>query len=121
MSDEKLKEAMAEIKMICRKHDIGACITLVSKTHSEYRYEMPKWSVAQLVSGGGVHIRAKREDFPSDETKHAACELTAHLLCQIRDLNALSFLNMEQILKTLEPYWKIEHQGGKDFEPHREH
>lgn len=92
MSDPKLKEAMAEIKAICRKHDIAGYISLVSTTHSEFGLEVtPSWSCAYWEDKNAtLRFRAKQKELGKDRAKQLI-ELTCHMIYQIRDLCALGF------------------------------
>lgn len=120
MSDPKLKEAMAEIKGILRKHDIAACVTLVSETHSEFYHGIdPSWSAAYFEREQYLRIRAKRADFKTLEEQKRCVNLTVHMLHQIRDLNAQSFANMERVIDMLNERFDIEHVPFAGFEPHR--
>lgn len=122
MADPKLKEAMAEIKAIFKKHDIGGFVTLVSETHGEFRYELePSWSVMHLSPQGQFRFKSILADFKNEQDKHRATELSVHLICQIRDLNVQSFRNMQTILEMLEGHMEINHTPYRDFEPHRDH
>ena len=120
--DAKLKEAMAEIKAILDKHDIGGSINLVSKTHSEFRFHFPSWSAAQFENGGeGIQIKCKREDYPSKKDQKEALELTCHVLLSIRDLCGKAFMAMDQIRGMIESHGiEIDHKPLTGFFPHRE-
>lgn len=119
--DEKLKIAAAEIKMIMRKHDIGGFISLVSKTHSEFRLEFPSWSVAQFEGDGrGVRIRSKLEDFQSKEDQHTATELTAHFILSARDMAIMNGENLMTLGELLAEYMEIEHESFKNLKTHTE-
>ena len=121
MPDPKLKEAMAEIRAILKKHDIGGAITLVSETHSEYLYELdPTWSLMYFESPGALRFRSNRKDFKTKKEQHRFTESSVHLLCQIQDLSVKSFGNMERILTLLKEKMDIDHTPFADHEPHRE-
>ena len=121
MSDPKLKEAMAEIKGILKKHDIGAQVTLVSETHAEFFYEIsPSWSVAYFEHGNLLRLRAKRADFKTLEEQKRCVNSTIHMVHQIRDISAQSFSNMLDLTDMLGKQFEIDHTPYADFEPHRE-
>ena len=120
MPDPKLKEAVAEIIAVCRKHDIGGYFILASQTHAEFRYIMdPSWSCAWFEDSGRLRIRAKRADFKTQEEQVARLSETTHILCQIRDLCAKGFGDMESIIAELSKQCKIEHESFAGFEPDR--
>jgi len=47
MPDPRLKKAMAEIRALCRRYDIGGQITLVSQSHAEFGYFPPIGRVSE--------------------------------------------------------------------------
>ncbi len=120
--DPRLKDAMAEIAALLQRYDIGASVHLVSQTHSEYCYHFPTWSVAQFAQEEpgrwGIRVRSKKEDFPSREAQHQANEVTAHLLCQLRDLGAQDLVQIEQVLEMVEKHWQIRHTPFFKHKPH---
>ena len=119
--DEKLKIAAAEIKMIMGRHDIGGFVSLVSKTHSEFRLEFPSWSLAQFENDGkGVRIRSKLEDFQSKEEQHIATELTAHFILSARDMAEMNFVNLGKLGEILADHMEIEHESFKNLKTHTE-
>lgn len=120
MSDPKLKQAMAEIKGILNRHDIAGQVTLVSQTHSEFLLKPDtSWSCVHF-DGEQLRIRVKKSEIPDKEVRRRLIELSAHILLQIRDLNAQNFRFMEQLLKMLEQHVEIDHTPYSGFEPHRE-
>ena len=120
MPDPNLQEAMAEIAAIFRKHDIGGAITLVSETHSMFRYHFsPSWSVIALTDNGECRFRSKRQDFKTEKQQQRCTELSVHLLCQVRDLNAKACAEMQQVLEMLAEHVEIEHHPFEDCEPDR--
>ncbi len=124
MSDPKLKEAMAEIFGILKKHDIGGQVTLVSPTHAEFRSKIdPSWSVAFFEDhekGVAVRFRATKAEIPDKEERHQKSELTTHLLCQIRDLCGQNFLMFDGVLNQLKEHLDFDHTPQAGYEPHRE-
>ena len=118
MADPKLKEAAAEISGILKKHDIAGYVMLMSETHSEFMFKLdPTWS-ACIVEDNTVRIRAKEKELGSKEAVHRKAESTAHMLCQMKDLSAYGFKVSDQLISAMETVYEIDHQGGKDFEPH---
>lgn len=123
MPDPKLKTAMREIMSVLDKHDIAGQITLVSKTHSEFRIKIdPSWSVLSLTpveSPGQYRIgfRLRKEDFPDAARRADIGGQSLHILAQIRDLNASNFVNFDAALKEIGKVVEIEHTPYKGFEP----
>lgn len=114
--DPKLKEAMAKISGILDEYDIGASIALCSKSHSEFLYHFPKWSLAQFnEKKDGVRIKAK-----SSNNDQSALEVTTHLICQIRDIAIQTYGAYEGIIKELEKHIEIDHKSYSNFSPHFE-
>jgi len=118
--DPDLKEAMLKIQEIMDEYEIGGSIALASKTHAEFLYHFPKWSIVQLVKPSGVRIRSKREDFSSKEAQHKANEETCHLVARTRDSSGKAFMVFEDIFKQLDKQFDIEHEPFSKFTPHRE-
>ena len=101
MVDPKLKEAMAEISAILKKHDIAGIVTLVSEDDSECLYALePSWSVVR-VQAGKIQFDSKRKDFKTATQRNRCNEASVHMLCEIRDWNAQSFNNMNNLLNTI--------------------
>lgn len=120
MADPKLKEAMAEIRGICKKHDIAGYITLVSETHSEFGLEItPTWSAAHWEdkTQGALRFRVKEAEVGKEKAKKLT-ELTCHMIYQIRDLCAQGFMYMEKMTGMIEEQIKVEHKSFSGFEPH---
>ena len=119
MSDPKLKEAAAEIQAIMRKHDIAGYTMLMSKTNSEFMFTLdPSWS-AVVVAEDHIRIRAKEAELGSKEAVKEKAELTAHILCQLRDLSAHGFSVADHLIKKMETVYEIDHKPYSGFEPHR--
>lgn len=118
--DPKLKEAMAKIKVILKEYDIGASISLVSKTHGEFLYHMPTWSAAQIQSNQ-LRVKSKKKDYASVEEQHEVAELTAHLILSLRDMAVNDLRVMGGIAEILNEKWDIDHVPFADFTPHEEH
>jgi hypothetical protein len=125
MADPVLKEAMAEIMGILKKHDIAGQVTLVSPTHTEFRYRIdPKWACTTVEAQGdgymAVRFRAKKSEIPDMKERHKIVERTMHMLLSIRDLSGKNFLMFDGLEKQLKPHIDFDHKPFSDFEPHRE-
>jgi hypothetical protein len=126
MPDPRLKEAMRAINRILRTYDIAGAITLVSKTHAEFRYQFPTWSVVQPERGPegqeGLRIRSFEAYYGSKEQQKTAMEESLHCLYQIRDLAGQTFLVFENLTRQVEEQsgFDIEHHPYSGFEPHEE-
>lgn len=116
--DPKLKEAMAEISAVLKKHDIAGTVALVSETHSEYLYHFPTWSAAQLTEEG-IRFKAKSTDYPDKATADQALIKSLHVVLQTRDLSAKNFQIMEHLLKKIGEHVDIDHTPFFDHTPHR--
>jgi len=120
--DPKLKEAMAEIRGIMRKHDIGGYVILASPSHSEFGFELdPSWSCAHWEDkdAGLLRFKAKQKELGKDNAKKII-EETCHLVFQIRDLCAQGFAWAEKMAMAIETQVKVEHKSFSGFTPHRE-
>jgi hypothetical protein len=126
MPDPRLKDAMRRINKILREFDIAGAITLVSKSHSEFRYQFPTWSVVQPETGPqgeqGIRIRSYEAYYRSKDEQKAAMEESLHCLYQIRDIAGQTFLVFENLTSQVEEVsgLEIEHHPFHGFEPHQE-
>jgi hypothetical protein len=116
-SDQTLKQAVEEIRAICKHHNIGAALSLVSPTHSEWAYIIPPWCRVQMFPTGEVRIRIKESEFSSRDAAYEAATLTAHYLLQLRDLGYKTYREMEMLAERLAKYLEIDHTpyGGEDM------
>ena len=122
MSDPKLKEAMAEIKAICRKHDIAGYVVLVSPTHAEFLLEPdPTWSALKWEDkeAGALRFRVNEGELGKELAKKTS-ELTCHIVYQIRDLCAKGFMFTDSMTKLIEEQVEVDHKSFEGFEPHKE-
>ena len=121
MADPKLKEAMAEIFGILKKHDIAGHIILSSETHSEFRVRIdPSWSCAFFESEGGIRFRAKEAELGSKEAVHKTKEATLGMFCHFRDTMGSSFMVTQKLLDNVGKEVPFEHVPFAEFEPHLE-
>lgn len=125
MSDPKLKEAMAEITPILKKHDIAGHIILVSPTASEFKFFIePSWSCVRIEPNGDgtatCRFRSKKADFKSKDEQHRVTEQSVWMILGIKDLAAATFIQMEAVEKILRQHIEIDHTPLGGFEPHRE-
>ena len=118
--DPKLKELAARIEALCKEYDAGAHVALVSQTHAEFRFSLPKWAslYEETDAQGQVLIRLKHKK--ADGDTHERAELTAHFLHSVADisLNCLRFVG--KFLEVTDEKWKTEHKPWHGFRPHRE-
>jgi len=120
--DPKLKEALAEIRAICTKHDIAGYIALISQTHGEFGLEVtPSWSCAKWEdkSEGVLRMRIKESEVGKEKADTLA-ENTAHMIYQLRDLTALGFSYAAKLAELFGKQVGVEHVSFRHFTPHRE-
>lgn len=126
MPDPRLKDAMRAINRILRTYDIAGAITLVSKTHAEFRYQFPTWSVVQPERDAqgeeGIRVRSFEAYYGSKQQQQLAMEQSLHCLYQIRDLAGQTFLVFESLTRQVEEQsgFNIEHHPYSGFEPHED-
>ena len=109
--DPVLRACMAEIKQVMDRHDCGGFVSLASRTHAEYEFHLPKWSVAELVEKGtkdghkeaAWHIKHRKAN------AHATDE-TFHLFLTVRDTCSLMVRQMQQIHDYCKDVLGIEHK-----------
>jgi hypothetical protein len=117
----KLKEAMAEIKAVLKKHDIAAHVLLHEPGYSEYLNAIePSWSLIRIVDDG-IRVRSKLlEDFGGDkEAQHKASEATASLIRHFADVLYRDAEVFESLHAMLIKHWDITYSGGVHT-PHRD-
>lgn len=119
--DPELKEAMARIKHILEDHQVGAAITLVSKSHSEFLYHLPKWSCIAWTDRG-LSIYSQERFHRSKEDQKRNQEESFHIVYQIRDIAAQTFMLFEKITRWMEKDLPvdIEHHSFANFTPHQD-
>lgn len=117
--DPKLKEAISEIVAICQKYDVAGFISLASKTHCEFRNQLPTWSPV-FFEGENLRFRAKRVDYATKEEHAKAVERGAWIVKNMKDMSALSFNNFDRIDKMMSQVIDVEHKSFHGFKPHRE-
>lgn len=102
--DPKLRTAMAEIKNILARFDIGAAVVLQSETHTEFEMHLePSWSLIRFVrDGDALHIKlhfSKKEQLTQ----------TVGMIYSFRDVCALIFRHCDQIAKQIEEHADVTH------------
>jgi len=119
---DKLKAAMAEIKVIVQRYDIAANVQLYEDHLSEVLLRVDaSWSVARFTGDGKLHIHAKAADFDGDKAaQQRAVELTVGMFTHFYDAAERDLMNMQSVITLLAAQLDIEHDEGI-FTPHREH
>lgn len=116
-SDPKLIKLMSKIEELCREADVGGHVNLLSKTHGEFRFVLPKWAglYEEYDSDGNCIIRLKIKKAEGDT--HEKAELTAHFLHSVRDVCAQTFGLVDKFIQVTDEKWKTEHTPFYGFEP----
>lgn len=119
MKDKRYRKCMSEIMCVLRKYDMAGAVTVVDRERAMFKYTFPTWSV---ISVGEDHIRfkSKRQDFTSEEQRHVCTELSAHIIMQMRDIAANTFMVMNEMGKVLAEKIGMEHTSYSDFDPEHE-
>jgi hypothetical protein len=114
---------MRAITRILRQYDIGGAVILVSKTHAEFRYQFPSWSIVQPETGPqgqqGMRMRSFEAWYGSKDEQKLAMEESLHCLYQIRDIAAQIFIAFEDLTDQVEESGQlvVEHRPCSGFEP----
>lgn len=120
----KLKEAMAEIRAILRKHDIGAHVILHEPGFSEFLMRIdPTWSVMRYETQRqlGIRFRALLEEFGGDKAaQKKAINDSVNLVVHLRDLLSRDAVLMERLYEMLRERFEITETEAIET-PHREH
>ena len=118
--DPNLKSAMAEIREIAERYDIGIAAALVSETHSEYLSGFPTWSAIRFTEEG-ITADFTKASYPDKVTQMAAIERSLHALLQLRDLSGKHFMQFEEVFKKIEemlPPGFVQHKPFANHTPH---
>lgn len=108
--DPKLREAMFHIEEICKRYEIAGFINLHSRTHGEFKFIWPIWSVVQNVyneNSKGLHIKYKNG---VDCKKNL--EATVGCLLEMEKMAGISFIGLEELNSALKKKIQIEHWSG---------
>lgn len=118
--DPNLKQALREIEAICVKYDCGGHVNLISQTHGEFSFVLPKWQCLfeETLPDGRVAIRLRAKKANGDFPERA--DLTAHFLHSLRDVFAAGFQYVDRFIIETNEKWKTEHTPFKNFRPKRE-
>lgn len=122
-SDEAARMAFREIRHVLRKHKLAGCAFIVSDARAFWVYEFPAWcalTYEQTPEGQRLRLRARRNEFDTDEAANKHAELTAHVVFQMRDLSAATFDAMNKFAIELEDQWGAEHRGFQDINTERD-
>lgn len=105
--DPKLRTAMAEIKEVLKKHDIGGYVALQSRTHAEFQVliDVPTWSVARYIKNdaGAVHLKLYTK------SRHKDTQDTVGMVASLRDLCAIGFQQTDLLMKQIEAHVEVDH------------
>jgi len=119
MPDPKLQAAMEEIKAVLTKHDIAGIILLESQKYAEYYYELsPTWSCAK-IEGDQLHIRAKREHFPSDVAQAKCLTETIGMIVGFGDMTARTLDAVTKTIKMIGEHFDVVHQTRAEPPPEK--
>lgn len=106
--DPKLREAMEEVRALCKKYDVMAAVLLVSQSHSEFGNILdPSWSVMRWEAQDRIRFRSKKEDFESKEAQHQATEATAHGVTSLVNWTRQQHVSWSGVLAQLQAHMKI--------------
>jgi hypothetical protein len=110
MPNQRLKDAMEEIKPILKKHDCAAIVLLASEEHMEFLYEFsPSWSAAQLQPDGQLRVRALASMYPDKATHKRTVERTTGIFMGFLDLLEKAKRDMGSVAALLGSKFDINH------------
>ena len=123
MSDPKLKEVMAEVRAVLRKHDVAGYMILASPIASEFGLEIdPSWSAVRWEdkNTGKLRIKASTKELGQDAA-HKLVDNTVHMIFAMGDLCNHGFQQFTSIARLLRQHVEIEILGETKIVPHTEH
>lgn len=110
MPDQRLKDAMEEIKPLLKKYDCAAIVLLSSEKNKEFFYELsPTWSCARFTGEGALRIKALAADFPSNAAQKKTVEATAGIFLGFIDLLDRAKRDMRTVAEMLGSKFDISH------------
>lgn len=110
MPDQRLKDAMEEIKPLLKKYDCAAIVLLSSEQHMEFFYELsPTWSAAKLEPDGQLRIRALASMYPDKATQKRTIERTTGIFLGFLDLLERAKRDMTAVAGMLGSKFDISH------------
>jgi len=123
MPDVKLKAAMEEIKTVLKNYDICAIVLLSNQNGMEFLHELTAtWTCARIqeIPGGHeIRIKAKREDFPTEEAHYKVLNDTVGTVFGFVDALQYSQEQMMGLAKMLGKHFEITHVTRGDKLPER--
>lgn len=116
----KLKDAMAEIKPILERHDVGAIVVLCSGEQSEFLNYIfndhgPSWSCL-YPDKNGVRIRARGK---RDHAERFKINSTIKMISTMKDVVAMQFQLFDGLLDKCREKFDIV-EGKCAFEKHKD-
>lgn len=98
-----LLAAMAEVKDIFKRYDIGGLCVMGNDKGGEYQLMLPSWSVMSIEAKGNVRFK-----FDKNQAEEAVA--TIDFLLGTRDICANFVLFADQCEQALKPSIEIEHK-----------
>jgi hypothetical protein len=120
MTEKRYRECMAEMIGVLKKYDMAGAVTIVDKERCMFKYHFPTWTCVELGEDH-VRLRMKAAEHPSKEVVREICELTAHVIMQMRDTAVNTIGLTEHLGKIMREKWGMEHTPHVDFDPERSH
>ena len=111
--EKRYRECMAEIMGVLKKHDMAGAVTVIDKERCMFKYHFPTWTCVEFGENY-VRVRMKGTEWPDPRR---TSELTAHVLMQMRDIAANTFMMVEKLRPELEEKWGMQHTPNADFDP----
>jgi hypothetical protein len=101
--DPKLKLMMEELEPIFKKYEVFAFVSATSRTHGEFRWFLPDYSVIS-IDRNGLRFKAK-----SGVDRHEDVEATVFGLMGAHDMGKELYLMAEKIYTELKKHMQIDH------------
>lgn len=117
--DPNLRQAMDEIRAICKRRNIAAHVLLASDKFYEFGllYDIPSWSAISFenVAGNNIGIRIRSKSSISGDREKL--DATVGMICSFQDMMANGFSAMDDIIKMLRKSLTILHLNRVGTEP----
>jgi hypothetical protein len=106
--DPILRVANKEIEHILKKYNIGGTVILSSRTHSEYCFHVPDWSLFQIMKGSNRGVLKIRTEDMEQLTS------TMHFILSTRDICDMMSKMLNDVGRTAGNHINIEHVSISD-------
>lgn len=104
------EQCAMEMEEVLKKHDCCGTMTVVSKDHLSFRHHVgASWSCIyfeEFPEGTAIRLRARTEDFKTEEEKINSLKLSVGMIMTIRSQAERSQHDMDDFLRIIGKHFK---------------